>query len=137
MPKLTESDAEVLRQLLNWKRNVRIQGPRVRMENRPDGLTVFIGDAAAPAGTAGSDVIGAKLTSKSGTLYAWTEAKPASDGSWSTVSNGLSGTTSASPAVDVDSNDTADLTNEYVVLVRSVLSDSAKPCWIIADRGDD
>jgi hypothetical protein len=62
MPKVTESDAETLRQLLNWKHNVRIQGPRVRMENRPDGLTVFVGDTPAPFLVPAELAVAAKVT---------------------------------------------------------------------------
>jgi len=74
----------------------------------------------------------AKLTSKSGTRYAWTQYAPDSTtGVWTSVSDGKSGTTADKPAIDLNSSDAADLTNKIVVLVPVTGSDG-KLCYAIA-----
>jgi hypothetical protein len=42
----------------------------------------------------------AKLTSRSGSAYAWEEVYRASDGTWTTVTGGRSGTTTTNPAYE-------------------------------------
>jgi len=79
-------------------------------------------------------VITAKLTSKSGTRYAWSEAEPDSTtGTWSVNADGKSGTITDKPAIDLDSTNTVDWTGNFVVLV-PVSGSDGKPCYVIAER---
>lgn len=94
--------------------------------------------AGAPNGspTGGNQCITAKLTSRgtggSTSLYAWSQVRRDS-GTWTIVSNGLTGTVSERPAVALSASAT-DQTDSIVVLVRTVLNDGTDtlPCWVIA-----